>query len=121
MSRIHRATDSERLPREAVGGLDEEFLECGLAVFGERAEIGEIGTEALEGSDGEVGVRVDAAVERNTCARSKSRVEIVERAPSDIAENQVIVAKAARPYVSDPQAVFEPLQRDTGVKIVESM
>src|SRR3954454_2091058 len=87
--RVLSAPDHEALHRTPSRRLDEQLFELALAVDRIGAEIGEIGCEAREGSDGPVHVGVDMAVERRDPPCAKLRPQCLERPAAGVAEYEV--------------------------------
>ena len=96
--RIERATDEERVTREATRRLEKQRLELRMAIGDVRAEVRAVAREVVATRHGPTRVGVDAPVERRDPPRAEARRELRERVAAREAQDEI---ERAQPVLVD--------------------
>src|SRR4051812_39996728 len=96
LARIERSADQKAPPGQSRGRADEELLEPLLPIGGPRAEVGEVGQVAVNGLDRLVRGRIDRAIQWCSAFRAETCLQLIERAASGVAENEIETGQPSR-------------------------
>src|SRR5881628_2453541 len=85
--RIHCAADEKFFVRQTTSRLDEELGQCGLTIFGIRAEIRQVASILFGSRNRMVRFRVNAAIQGSNDLSAQLRSQFVQRAATGVTEH----------------------------------